>query len=274
MKQRFGLDAQFPVSRYETGLGSLMVPDSAHEHDAQGNYAPSPNCVNPLFATGLPTSAASAAALCALTPGPRQPSQVFFAVIGGVPHQLLQSNPSDPDSPQKATLSAADWTAILGADPLTYDFTGADFHMLESEGPRTQSACPPTAADDCDPVNGRERTTDKNDLQFACTFPLTAPVDCSQPAALGACECATGALNAATQLCQKDSGGAYTQTQIGAGAYPTIRALALAQGLGGQAVVSSICPIHATETTPGDPLYAYRPAFTALVDRVSTTLTK
>jgi hypothetical protein len=191
-----------------------------------------------------------------------------------VPHQLLQSNPSDPNSPQKATLSAADWTAILGANPLQYDFTGADFHMLESETPRAESACPPTAADNCDPINGREWTTNKGDLQYACIFPLVAPLDCSQPANLGACACATGALNAGTQLCQKDASGTYTETQINAGAYPTIRALALAQGLGQQAVVSSLCPIHATEVTPGDPLYAYRPAFTALIDRVSTTLIK
>jgi hypothetical protein len=274
MKQRFGLDPQFPISRYVTGLTSAKVPDSADEHDAMGDYTPTLNCVNPLFATDLPTSATPASGLCALTPGSRQPSQVFFAVIGGVPHQLLQSDPSNPDSPQKGTLSAADWTAILGANPLQYDFTGADFHMLESETPRAGSACPPTAADNCDPINGREWTTNKGDLQFACIFPLATPLDCTDPANTGACECATGALETGTQLCQKDAGGTYTQTQINAGAYPTIRALALAQGLGQQAVVSSLCPIHATEVTPGDPLYAYRPAFTALIDQVSTTLIK
>jgi hypothetical protein len=272
MKQRFGLDPQFPITRYATGLQSTTVPDSAHEHDSMGNYSPTLDCTNPLFATGLPTSAS--AELCALTPGPRLPSQVFFTVIGGVPHQLLQSNPSDPDSPQKPALSASDWTAILGADPLDYDFTGADFHMLESEQPRAQSSCPPTAADDCDPINGRERNTNKGDLQFACTFQLTAPIDCSQAANTGACACATGALDDGSQLCEKDASGDYTQTQINGGAYPTIRALALAEGLGGQAVVSSLCPIHTTEATPGDPLYAYRPAFTALVDRLSSTLVK
>jgi hypothetical protein len=199
---------------------------------------------------------------------------VFFAVIGGVPHQLLQSNPSDPDSPQKPALSAADWTAILGANPLEYDFTGADFHMLESESARTQSACPPTAADDCDPINGREITTGKSDLEYACIFPLAAPLDCTQAANVGACECAVGSLIDETPLCSKDASGTYTETQINGGAYPTIRPLALAQALGAQAVVSSICPIHTTEATPGDPLYAYRPAFTALIDQVSTTLVK
>jgi hypothetical protein len=36
--------------------------------------------------------------------------------------------------------------------------------MLESETPRAGSACPPTAADNCDPINGREWTTNKGDL--------------------------------------------------------------------------------------------------------------
>jgi hypothetical protein len=287
MKQRFGIDAQFPIQRYATGLQSGTVPDSAHEHDANGNYAPTLNCTNPLFATALPTSTTPASGLCTLTPGPRQPGQVFFTVIGGVPHQLLQSTPGDgtcpggtaaADCPQKSALSAADWTTILGADPLNYDFTGADFHMLESETPRAQSTCPPTAADTCDPINGREWTTNKSDLQFACIYQLAAPIDCTQAANTGACACATGALDANTQLCQRttgaDGGSEYTTTQINGQAYPTIRALALARSLGSQAIVSSICPIHVAESTPGDPLYAYRPAFTALLDRVGTVLVK
>jgi len=272
MKQRFGLDPQFPIARYVSGLTSATVPDSAHEHDTSGNYLPTLNCTNPLFAASLPTSATGE--LCALTPGARQPSQVFLTVIGGVPHQLLQSNPSDANSPQKPSLSASDWNAILGADPLDYDFTGADFHMLESETPRAGSSCSPTAVDSCDPINGREWITNKGDLQFACTYALTAPRDCTQAANAGACACATGALNASTPLCQKSAGGTYTTTQIEGQAYPTIRELAVARSLGGQAVVSSICPIHTTEATAGDPLYGYRPAFGALVDRLATTLIK
>jgi hypothetical protein len=271
MKQRFGLDAQFPVGRYVTGLSSTTVPDSLHEHDTSGDYAPVLNCTSPLFAASLPTSASQE--LCALPPGTRAPGQVVLAVLGGVPHQLLQQNPSDPDSPQKPTLSSSDWNAILGADPLNYDFTGADFHMLESEAARAQSTCPPTSSDTCDPINGREVATSKLDLQWACTYPLAAPVDCSQPATAGACACATGALEASTPLCEKDASGNYTQTQINGQAYPAIRALSVARSLGAQAVVGSLCPIHTTETTPGsDPLYGYRPALQALVDRLAPTL--
>jgi hypothetical protein len=271
MKQRFGLDPQFPIQRYVTGLGSATVPDSAHEHDNSGNYTPTLNCTNPLFAASLPTS--STADLCNLPVGPRQPGQVFVAVIGGVPHQLLQVNPADPNSAQKATLSATDWTTILGADPLAYDFTGADFHMLESIGPRTQSPCQPTAADNCDPIVGREWDTGKMDVQFACVYPLVTPYDCTQPQNTGFCVCTTGSGEDQTPLCAK-ANGAYTNTQIQGAARPTIRELALARTLGGQAVVSSICPIHTQETAPGDPLYGYRPAFSALVDRLGTVLVK
>jgi hypothetical protein len=274
MKRRFGLDPQFPIERYTRALSSTTVPDSAHEHDAAGNYIgqldANANCVSPLFAASLPTSAG--AELCHLTPGPRTAAQVVFTVITGVPHQLLQANPADPDSPQKAALSDADWTAILGNDPIHGDFRGADFHMVPSENVRAASSCPPTAADDCDPINGREWTTHKSDLQFACVFPLAAPKDCTLPRYTGSCDCAVGALNSGTQLCQKDAAGNYTTTQIRGKAYPAIRELAVARALGAGAVVSSICPIHPTETTPGDPLFGYRPAIGGLIGRLTPAL--
>jgi hypothetical protein len=295
MKQRFGVDAQFPIARYITGLTSYTVPDSAHEHDASGNYAPVANCDNPLFSTNLPTDAS--ADLCHLAPGPRQPNQVFFTVIGGVPHQLLQVDPTNPDSPQKTTLGASDWTIVLGNDPLHYDFSGADYHMIESTQERTstdtdpskpawgtdpitmssQSSCPDTSADDCDPINGREFATNKSDLEFACIYPFATQLDCTSPgpgdAYAGACQCATGGLEANSQLCQK-SNGSYTQLQINGFAQPSVRQLSVARSLGAQAVVGSLCPIHTTEATPGDPLYAFRPPLSALVDRLSTALAK
>jgi hypothetical protein len=275
-RQRFGIATQDPVSRYVQGLSSARVPDRDHERDAQGNYigdaSANANCVNPLFATNLPVTATGD--LCNLTPGPRQPSQVFYTVITGVPHQLLQSDPNNPDSPQKATLSSADWMTILGKDPLNYDFTGADFHMLESVGARAASQCGPTAPDTCDPINGRERDTQKSDLQFACVFDLATPKDCTQPQYTGACDCAQGSLTASSPLCQKDATGSPTTTQIRGKAYPSIRELAVARELGGRSVVSSICPIHTTESAPGDPLFGYRPAMTGLVDRLATALAK
>ena len=61
--------------------------------------------------------------------------------------------------------------------------------------------------------------------------------------------------------------------QVYAKAYPTIRELMLANMLGSQGVVSSLCPIHIVDNTTGDdPLYGYRPAMDVLVDRMKPAL--
>jgi hypothetical protein len=278
-KMRFGISAGYPTSRYVRGLTQGTVPDSQNEHDGNGNYVGDQNahCTNPIFAASLPTD--PAADLCNLPPGTRDPRLVFYAAIAGVPHQLLQQNPADPNSPQKTTLTEADWVLIHGQDPEHYDFGGADFHMVESWDARTTqgvmanaSTCPSTGSDTCDPINGRECDTRKGDLQFACIFPLAQPKDCSNPETAGACDCATGALNSQTPLCQKDASGSYTQTQISGKAYPSVREMVIAHAVGSQGVVSSICPIHTTEQTPGDRLWGYRPAVDTLLARVSASL--
>jgi hypothetical protein len=285
-KQRFGVSAGYPSSRYVVGLTSPNVPDRAHEVDSAGNYIgdqrAQQNCVNPIFAMNLPTSAT--ADLCNLQPGPRTPDLVYYAVIGGVPHQLLQAAPGDPecpagtaaaDCPQKNLLTSADWLKMTGADPENYDFTGADFHMLESEAPR--GPCSPTSADTCDPINGREWDTVKQDLQFACIFDLPAPKDCTQAQFIGACDCAPGSNSASTPLCQMDGNGHYTTTQIKGKAYPALAELEVAHAMatqpsGVQAIVSSLCPIHTTPASTSDPVYGYRPAMNAIVNRLKTGL--
>jgi hypothetical protein len=278
---RFGLTAMYPTSRYVRGLTRTTVPDSAHEHDSLGAYVGDrdgqANCVNPIFAASLPTDPSQE--LCALPRGSRDPRLVFYAAIAGVPHQLLQQDPSNPDSPQKAAPTDADWVRIHGQDPERYDFRGADFHMVESWDPRTvqgvmanASSCGPGASDACDPINGREWDTKKGDLQFACVFPLPTPKDCSRVDEAGACDCATGALNAGTPLCQKDASGQYTQTQIRGKAYPSIREMVIAHALGTQGVVSSICPIHMLEQAPSDPVFGYRPAVDTLFARIAPSL--
>jgi hypothetical protein len=266
-KRRFGVDPQFPITRYVNGLTSFKVPSRNGEHpNGSANYVGNNDCDNPIFARDLPTS--KTADLCHLAPGPRTASQVFLAVIGGVPNQLLRANPSDPNSAQKATLTAADWKAILGNDPLKYDFAGADPHMLESLAPR--AGLPgTTAAADADPVHGHEVDTRGNDLQFACTFELPTARDCTNPAFTNECDCGQPG-SGSSPLCD-----ATTPTkQVRGKAYPTIRELAVAKELGDRAVISSFCPAHPKEVSPGDPLYGYRPAFNALLSRMRGALQK
>jgi hypothetical protein len=304
-KFRFGVDAGYPTTRYTRGLTETTVPSMDHETNGSGIYvgdqAMYANCVNPLYARNLPTDPKQD--LCHLTAGPRPQDLVFYAAIAGVPHQLLQATPGDTDCaagtdpadcPQKSRLTDADWLLITGRDPEHYDFTGADFHMVESTTQRTgtwrpdgntstssTSNCPApmgapsTTSDTCDPINGREWDTSLQDLQFACIFPLVdstgAPTtkDCSQAQyAGGACDCATESSTANTQLCQVQN-GAYTQTQINGKAYPSVREMVIAHTMGAQGVVSSLCPIHPSPVgSATDPLFGYRPAVTAIVNRL------
>jgi hypothetical protein len=241
MKQKYGLDGlQYPIQRYYLGLSSPRVPDRTMEYPSDGASVASQyqggtadpsqlNCTNPLFAppladgsTSLPDgSDLSPATLCNTAhpavlgsgrytnaSGP-QPL-VFFAHIGGVPHQLLQAQPGevDPmtgqvmcpagilpgDCPQKDTLALSDWTKILGAaaaqatpgSPPSYDpvaYAGIDPHMIEDYQPRSGLAAsnPQPDGGGADPINGREWVTNTSTLNPETMTPepvhANVPVD-------------------------------------------------------------------------------------------------
>jgi hypothetical protein len=306
MRQKYGIDPQFPVERYFYGLTSPTIGDRSAEYPAGAtSYSAVPatfDCVNPLFAASLPTSdelstsiattvsAADASALCHLTPGTRSPEKVFFAHIGGVPHQLLHFTPGDPVA---STLTSADWVKILGTDPENYDYTGIDPHMVESYTPRlpgqaesltnpptfdasgTNALAPTSAPSTTDPVSGREWITDvplgahrlEVDRQFACIFPLATPRDCTSALNGYSCDCPAAPLthDQTPPVCSDTS----PTSQVAAKAYPTVRELLLAKLMGTQGIVSSICPIDVADNpTQSDPLYGYRPAVSLLIDRI------
>jgi hypothetical protein len=290
MTQKYGEWPQFPIERYSTGLSSTTVPDRRGEYP-QGAFGyqglNNRNCDNPLFAASLPDgSSTDADTLCKLPAGTRTPDLVYYAHIGGVPHQLLQQDPTNPDSPQKATLTTSDWVKILGNDPEHEDYSGADPHMIESYQPRPGLPAPtsPPPGGNPDPISGREWTTDQGDghilevdREYACIFELPAPRDCSNrndPLIAYGCDCPdTASLTYAElpPLCDPA-----TQTkQVAAKAYPTTRELLLAKQMGNRGIVSSLCPIHVTPANgdnPPDPVYGYRPAMNAIVDRLAMQL--
>lgn len=259
MKQRFGVDPQYPIQRYVDGLTKPRVAMRDQEHTPDGAYEPKNECTNPLFAKHLPTE--PGANLCKLERGPRTESLVYFAVIGGVPNELLP-NPNDP----KATI---DWTKILGADPKKWDETGIDAHMVQSTGARP-GLPGPGAADDADPVHGREWTTHAQDLQYACTFPLVKKnPDGSITPERRACDDKSSCDCNGTKdspLCAPDD----RNLQVRGKAYPTRRELMLAKELGDHAVVSSLCPKQLTKPDADD--YGYRPAVRAITERLGRSL--
>jgi hypothetical protein len=313
-KQKYGVSVQFPIQRYVMGLTSPRVPNRDTEYPAgaqsyQGTQTASLKCVNPLYAAKLPTGPAGGGwnptsdDLCNLTPGTRKPALVYYAHIGGVPHQLLQQNPMDPNSPQKDTLAESDWRLILGKDPENWDYSGIDPHMVEDYQQRRGVPVPPggfPVADESqpegtDPISGREWVTDSVmaehtglivDREYACIFKLQKPRDCSMAATS-----ADPTLQDSCDCQPPDKGGAFTHAQIpavcndvtptqqdSAKAYPTIRELEVAHLLGqvpgaNPGIISSLCPIHTYDMMGGnDPLYGYRPAMNAIVAALSKTL--
>lgn len=230
MKRRFGVDPLYPVRRYVTGLTEATVPKREEEHfralpdggvEYSDDYAGLPSCTNPLFAANLPQN--DTEELCALTRGPRRSDQVVLALITGAPQSLLD----DPANPA--------WAQLVGADPEKYDTSAQDPHMRQSTTPRPNLAGPSAVRGDngTDPAHGREYETNGQDLQFACTFALDAVrvCDVNDPS----CDCADPTRN--PPLCTATLG-----EQVRAKAYPGIRPLRVAKGLGERAIVGSICP--------------------------------
>jgi hypothetical protein len=245
MKKRYGFDSQHAIQRYIDGLQSTSVPDRDNESHDHDNYAPNRNCMNPLFAEQLPDGTdTSAAAICMPPPNKggktkRSPSLVFYALIGGVPNDLVDGDPQ--------------WSKILGANPDTGDTTGIDPRMIESITPRAG-------------VQGEWNTLSSGasiDYEYACTFDLPKQRTCASDDS--SCDC-QGVADG-PPLCAS----AGSTTQVKGKAYPTIRELRVAKGLGDNAVVASLCaPVVSGSTS--DPAYGYNPAMQAIVNRLKKQL--
>lgn len=285
MKQRYGLDPQYPISRYVTGLTSRSVPDRFNEHKSNGEYRADGNvCTNPLFAKRLPSSAREEKdriialdeagnpfkddkgplSICNIPRGDRDSSLVFFAVIGGVPNDLLHFDPSDSD---KSRLTDDDWTKILGRDPKKYDYEGIDPRMVQSIGVRSGRPAPSSPdfmGEDKGNATHRDWDTQFKDLQYACTFPL--PTALQKPATPDG-DCADGSD---APLCD----GPSTRTgrkQVRAKAFPTVREFMVVRDIGDQGIAASLCP---QETTGNGPLYGYNPAVKTIVDRLANAISR
>jgi hypothetical protein len=268
MKERYGIDPQYPIRRYVDGLTKAKVPDRKNEHPTTttggkrviGGYAPVPKCTNPLFAAKLPRSPGDE--LCALQPSTRTADLIFYAHIGGVPNSLLHFTPNDPDA---SRITNEDWVKILGRDPVNFNYEGIDSHMIESVSPRQGLPGPSATKGDngTDAVHGREWDTGGDDLQFACTFALPADRLRNCAANDPSCDCG-GAKN--PPLCGTTAG-----QQIRAKAYPTVREFAVARALGDNGIAASLCPIQLDN--PDGPDYGYKPAVAAIIDRLKNALT-
>jgi hypothetical protein len=114
-------------------------------------------------------------------------------------------------------------------------------------------------------INGGEWSiSNRDDLQYACAFPLGMPRDCSDPANV-ACDCKDPAND--NPLCAEDPNKPGSRTlQVKAKAYPSVRELEVLRNIGAQAITASVCP--ANVTSPGAADFAYRPVVSAILERL------
>jgi hypothetical protein len=195
-----------------------------------------------------------------------------LAGIVGVPWQDIAKDPKDLNKGY-VTWSDVPWDVILG-DPATWQ-EPSDPLMVESVVPRSgvnpttgtslaTSASPP-GTPGANPINGFERDIPSGgDLQYACIFDLPQPIDCGESQG---CDCANGPDN---PLCWNEAEQRFGSLQFRGKAYPGLRHLEVLRGVGIGGVVASICPANLSD--PGAPDFGYRPAVTALIDRMRLNL--
>ena len=268
-KRRFGIDFLHPIDRYTTALTAPAVPDR------NGNLVP-----NPIFSDLNPGDDLS---------NVRDSGLVFLAGVVGVPWQDIARNKDDltkgfKDSNEmlvKDANGSSTWDIILG-DPTQY-VAPTDPHMIETIDPRTGSnpitgdaIKPPSTPNPpdptADPINGHEYTpsASRDDLQYACIFPLPTPRDCLAPGVVS-CDCKDGAND--NPLCDPTDPAMATTTrtsQVRAKAYPGVRELSVLRSVGAQGITASVCPKQLSDDTVPD--YGYRPAIGSIIDRLKVAL--
>jgi hypothetical protein len=248
-RRRFGFDLLYPIERYASALRGELVPSRS-----TGALV-----ANPLYVGG------------------RTPALVSVAMIVGVPWQDLAVDAAAVPlefMTNDALASTDRWPVILG-DPAA-NVPPTDPFMRPSVEPRTgqnpitnEPIVGSTSTDPTATINGHEHdATERNDLQYACTFELPEPRFCNVDDY--ACQCQESDIPANRSICQPPGGGAATTTQYYGHAYPSLRPLALAKSLGTQAVVASICPRDLANETGPD--YGYVPAANSILARLRTML--
>jgi len=300
-KRRFGRDFLFPISRYVNGLTNPVLGTRVNKHNETVDI------LNPLYCTEIRYDDVKDMESCEVPM--RQRGLVFLAGIVGVPWQDIANNPTDlkqgymtaeqlnwtvetfaskgENAPQwlkdlqTTHQGATVWDVILGAtktdhsidpnvkplDPLMID------SILERQGsnPVLQQPLVPSGSFG-NTINGAEKDPKHNmDLQYACVFDLPSLLDCSDPSKQ--CDCSQAPNNKSDYdpLCYDKSTGEYvSDRQFRAKAYPGRRQLATLKGLGSQAIVASICPANTDKPSESD--FGYRPAMSAIIDRLRSHL--
>ena len=156
MQAKYGLNPQFPITRYVNGLDLADGPRSDWRvsgergglHREQRLHEPALRLVAADRGAALFSERGLARGDLrrddALQPARREAGAaagVVFFTRSSAAFRGSSSTSTRPARPT-ATLTQADWVRILGTDPDTYNYTGIDPHMIESYWPRTGAGDP------------------------------------------------------------------------------------------------------------------------------------
>jgi len=264
-KQRFGIDFLYPVDRYVQGFSTATLTDRA------GNVVP-----NPVFSDLNPNDNIT---------NIRDSGLVFFAGIVGVPWQDIARDKTDLKKGFKTAEEMAakidasgvtTWDVILGdpannvkpLDPLMIE----TYEKRTGTNPITGDPLVDSSTPGANPINGHEWTIAKDDLQYACIFPLQQmdQRDCTN-SNLTACDCFESTND--NPLCQPDPNNSNAPTlQTKAKGYPGTRELQVLKDMGNQGIVASVCPAQLTDQSDTATDFGYRPAIGSIIERLKSAL--
>lgn len=280
-KQRFGVDMLYPVQKYVQGLSN-----ETGVYDRNGFKA-----ANPLYKGGKRTR-----------------DLVFFAGIVGVPWQDLANKGPDGKPDLKlgyAPPDAPTYERVLGDPSASPPKPPQDPLMVEAVTSRFKAGLThpvtgePLEDGKWNSVNGSDYESYKQDLMFACVFPLPQDEVNAQNCLTGACADCQDPNSVDNNVLRKDSAatmplakdsknplcappvdaanpsgpgqyGKYDAKQYRAKAYPGTRFLDVMQRFGGNSIPASICAANVTDPAASD--YGYRPAVATIVDRLKEQL--
>lgn len=269
-KRRFGVDYLLPVERYANALRVRELCTTTSDLDPASCDAED-RFENPVLAG-------------------RATSLVFLVGIVGVPWQDLAQSVDDDvlryrnNRDDASNDEALKWNWLIGErNPEGGIAKPRDPLMLEQIEPRSgtnpatgEKLAPPTAGYGANSINGHEWNIEKRDnLQYACLFPLPEPRTCLEPEeeaarlaageAVPSCVCTDSDPSSQNPACQAED-GTYDRTQRFGPALPGLRQLQVLHDFGNNAVVASICPKQTDDETRPD--FGYRPAMDAVLERL------
>lgn len=293
-KQRFGVDLLYPTRRYVDALTSSAIIDAR-----TGNLVD-----NPIFRSQGKVRAPDLVFLAGIVGVPWQDIATKESLDPAHPDTMRYLTAAElaKKDVDVGGVSVDRWALILGQPNLPANSAACsqanaacgvppvpplDPFMIEQIEPRTEGQSHPivpaeaiSSAESTSPrqnkINGHEYLTGaveanrvNDDLQYACTFPLTTPKVAAVCDDSVSCDCAYEPTRN-RPLCQPQGGGAAEPAQYWAKAYPGTRILQVLRDFGDNSIVGSICPKVVDDLNKED--YGYNPAVQAIVDRLGDML--